>query len=61
MAQNLITLTLQNHNAASTYTLNNGLDKVLRGMPKSLITETLYEVPKYCFWKRKFINAKKKY
>ena len=29
-------------------------------MPKSLITETLYEVPKYCFWKRKFYKCKKK-
>ena len=29
-------------------------------MPKSLITETLYEVPKYCFWKRKFYKCKEK-
>ena len=29
-------------------------------MPKSLITESLYEVPKYCFWKSKFYKCKEK-
>ena len=29
-------------------------------MPKSLITETLYEVPKYYFGKRKFYKCKEK-
>ena len=29
-------------------------------MPKSLITETLYDVPKYYFGKRKFYKCKEK-
>ena len=41
-----------------TYALNNGLDKVLCGMRKSLIIETLYEVS-IVFRKESFINAKK--
>ena len=40
------------------YALNNGLDKVLRGMRKSLIIEKLYEVS-IVFRKENFINAKK--
>ena len=40
------------------YALNNGLDKVLRGMCKSLIIKALYEVS-IVFRKEIFINAKK--
>ena len=63
VAKNVLNTTFELVNRGRPYSrrmrfLNDGLDKVLCRMRKSLINETLYEVS-IVFRKERFVNAKK--